>query len=94
MLRKVLPTFNVRPVSVGRRVPGEVFRTQVDFIRPDSRWTLHAFTNFETNRVLKASFRPGDAMVTDFWTGREVRPSDGEIVRDIAPCDTIMFKVQ
>ena len=66
MLRKVLSTFNVRPVSVGRRVPGEVFRSQVDFIRPDSRWTLHAFTNFETDRTLKTVFPQTMAAAASF----------------------------
>ena len=93
MLRKVLPTFNVRPVSVGRRVPGEVFRSQVDFVRSDSRWTLHAFTNFETGRTLKTVFRCGDAQVTDFWTGERRIPSDGALRLAIAPCDTVLLRV-
>ena len=94
MLRKVLPTFNVRPKKVGLRVPGEVFRTQVDFVRRDSRWTLHAFTNFETNKTLSASFRCGSAKVTDFWTGKELRPHDGVLEFSIDPCDTVCVRTE
>lgn len=94
MLRKVLPTFNVRPKKVGLRVPGEVFRTQVDFVRRDSRWTLHAFTNFETNKTLSASFNCGSAKATDFWTGKELRPHDGVLEFSIDPCDTVCVRTE
>ena len=93
MLRKVLPSFNVRPVAVGRRVPGEVFHTQVDFVRREGDYSLHAFTNFETNRTLKTVFRCGDAKVTDFWTGGRRAAPNGAVTLEIPPCDTVVLRV-
>ncbi|MBR4259862.1 MAG: hypothetical protein IKQ17_12585 [Kiritimatiellae bacterium] len=58
-----------------------------------SRWTLHAFTNFETDRTLKTVFRCGDAQVTDFWTGERRIPSDGALRLAIAPCDTVLLRI-
>ena len=93
MLRKVLPTFNVRPLEIGRRIPGEVFRTQVDFVRPEGRWSLCAYTNFETDRTLKVAVTvPEGATVTDFWTGKTFDPNG--VLIEIAPCDTVLLKVQ
>ena len=93
MLRKVLPTFNVRPVSVGRRVPGKVFRTRVDVVRQEGEWSLHAFTNFETNRTLQATFGCPKGIVTDFWGNCPCARADGRMTISVPPGDSVLLKV-
>lgn len=93
MLRKVLPTFNVRPVSVGRRVPGKVFRTRVDVVRPEGEWSFHAFTNFETNRTLQATFDCPKGTVTDFWKGCPFACTGGRMTISVPPGDSVLLKV-
>ena len=92
LLRRMLPTFNVRPLSVGRRVHGEIFRTRVDFVRPEGSWTLEAFTNFETNRTLRATFSCPGRVVSDFWSGRRFSAESGIISLEIPACDTVLLK--
>lgn len=94
LLRRMLPTFNVRPLSVGRRVHGEIFRTRVDFVRPEGSWTLEAFTNFETNRTLRATFSCPGRVVSDFWSGRRFSAESGIISLEIPACDTVLLKTR
>ena len=89
----MLPTFNVRPVSVGRRVPGKVFRTRVDVVRPEGEWTFHAFTNFETNRTLQATFDCPKGTVTDFWKGCPFTCTGGRMTISVPPGDSVLLKV-
>lgn len=93
MLRKALPTINVRPVGSARRNPDGVFEAAVDFRRAWGEWQVKSFSNFDTNRTQFTVFDAGDCVVWDFWRNELVSGTGGWIVLEVPPGDTRLLRL-